>query len=174
MAAIEISFISFQKGALLTVENSSRKSRLEVFLSRGLIVGSLTDLAVSFGFWTGGVFPGVTSRGRVSTQTKRTNPGSSVVSYRLEICDPVEFRRALTYSLARLQSPPLSLSRDTASGLLEALLDKELPNWEKEGFSTRTTVSRQSQEARDNPDPDHVDFGKFLYLPTEEGAADDS
>ena len=111
---------------------------------------------------------------RDRTQIGRSSPASPFESSRLTISDPVEFRQSLTYCLARLQSPPLSLSRDAASEILESLLDKELPNWEEEGFSAHTTVPRQSLEARDNPDPDHVDFGKFLYLPTEEGTADDS
>ena len=81
---------------------------------------------------------------------------------RTEIRNPAEFAAALTYALARLQSPPLSLSRDAASQVLETLLDKEVPNWENEGFSTRATVSHQSLEARDNPGEDLVDFDGFF------------
>ena len=154
-------------------------TRLEAFLCKGLRFGSLGALAKSFGLSDHQSFPGVSCVYRPGYKQKMSQEGTfsfediSEVE-RKEIRSPGEFRAALTYSLARLQSPPLSLSRDAASQVLETLLDNELPNWESEGFSTRATVSRQSLEARDNPEAESVvDFdGFFKRLPEQEQKRD--
>ena len=147
-----------------------QKSRLEAFLTRGLKVGSLRALAKSFGLWSGGYFPGVST-----TYKHQKESGALSTSFELKVVDPQEFQQALTYCLARLQSPPLGLSREAASETLEALLDKEIPQWESEGFSDRTTGPRQIHEARINPKPETAtDFGQFLNLPLRKDQHEDS